>query len=121
MAKQMKQFLAVFLGKEATMKEWDTLDEKVREQREAAGMKAWGDWVAKHAASIVNQGAPLGATKHVDKKGISKVRNDLCVYVVVQAESHEAAAKMFLNHPHFTIFPGDSIEVMECLEVPGKE
>ena len=35
-------------------------------------------------------------------------------YVVVQAESHEAAAKMFENHPHFTIFPGDSVEIMEC-------
>ena len=39
-------------------------------------------------------------------------------YVVVQAESHEAAAKMFEGHPHFTIFPGDSVEIMECLPIP---
>ena len=39
-------------------------------------------------------------------------------YVIVQAESHEAAAKMFENHPHFSIFPGDSVEIMECLPLP---
>jgi hypothetical protein len=41
-------------------------------------------------------------------------------YVIVQAESHEAAARMFENHPHFTIFPGDSVEIMECLPIPGQ-
>jgi len=37
----------------------------------------------------------------------------------VQADSQVAAAKLFENHPHFTIFPGDSVEVMECLQIPG--
>ena len=36
----------------------------------------------------------------------------------MQAESYDDAAKLFLNHPHFTIFPGDSVEVMECLPMP---
>jgi hypothetical protein len=35
------------------------------------------------------------------------------------AESHEVAAKLFLNHPHFAIFSGDNIKVMECLPIPG--
>jgi hypothetical protein len=38
--------------------------------------------------------------------------------VVVQVESHEAAAKLFEKHPHFTLFPGDSVEIMECLPMP---
>jgi hypothetical protein len=41
-------------------------------------------------------------------------------YVIVRAESHEAAAKLFENHPHFSIFPGDSVEIMECLPFPGQ-
>ena len=41
-------------------------------------------------------------------------------YVIVQAESHEAAARLFENHPHFAIFPGDSVEIMECLPLPGQ-
>ena len=46
------------------------------------------------------------------------MRNNLAAYVIVQAESHEAAAKMFLNHPHFTIFPGEAVEIMEWLSLP---
>lgn len=38
--------------------------------------------------------------------------------MVVEAEPHEAAAKLFENHPHFAIFPGDGAEVMECLPKP---
>ena len=34
------------------------------------------------------------------------------LYSVVEAESHEAAARMFANHPHLTI-PQSSIQVME--------
>ena len=43
---------------------------------------------------------------------------EMAAFSIVQAESHEAAAKLFLNHPHFTIFPGDGVEIMECLPIP---
>ena len=39
---------------------------------------------------------------------------------VVEAESQEAAANMFIGHPHFTIFPGDGVEIMECLPIPQR-
>ena len=32
---------------------------------------------------------------------------------------YEAAAKLFENHPHFTIFPGESVEIMPVLPIPG--
>lgn len=35
-------------------------------------------------------------------------------------ESHEEAAKLFISHPHFKIFPGESVEIMECLPMPTK-
>lgn len=28
------------------------------------------------------------------------------------------SAAMFVNHPHFTLFPGDAVEIMECLPIP---
>ena len=85
----------------------------------AKGMQAWNDWMAKHAASVVEGGGPLGKTKRADAKGVSDVRNDMAAYVIVQAETHEAAAKLFVNHPHFTIFPGEAVDIMECLPIPG--
>ena len=39
--------------------------------------------------------------------------------VVVRANSHEAAAALFENHPHFTIFPGEAVQVMPVLPIPG--
>lgn len=45
--------------------------------------------------------------------------NKIGAWTVVEAESLDDAAKLFLNHPHFTIFPGESVEVMECLSIPG--
>jgi ribosomal protein S17 len=43
----------------------------------------------------------------------------MTAYTIVEAESLEAAAALFADHPHFTIFPGDSVEIMECLPMPG--
>jgi len=39
---------------------------------------------------------------------------------VVKATSQHDAAKLFLKHPHL-IFPGDRVEVMECLPIPGMQ
>jgi hypothetical protein len=97
---------------------WDQLDEKARKDLQAKGMAAWMEWGAKNAGAIVDPGGPLGKTKRASKQGIADFKNGLTGYVIVQAESHEAAAKLFENHPHFTIFPGDSVEIMECLPLP---
>jgi hypothetical protein len=94
-----------------------------REKRQAndrAGMDAWMAWGRAHEKAIVDDGGLLGRTKRVSADGITDVRNNLAGYTVVEAESHEAAAKMFLNHPHFTIFPGDAVEIMECLPIPER-
>ena len=114
----MKNFLAIFLGTAASMDSWKALPEEERKTKEKAGMEAWGKWFTDNQKSIANNGSPLGKTKRVDKNGISDVRNELGAWVVVQAESQEEAAKLFENHPHFTIFPGESVEVMECLPMP---
>jgi hypothetical protein len=117
----MKKFLAVYLGSPGgeAAKRWNALDEKARAQREQEGMAAWGKWLKDNAAALVDIGAPVGNTKHVSQSGISDVKNNIAAYVIVQAESLEAAAKLFVNHPHFSIFPGDSVEVMPCLPIPG--
>jgi len=114
----MKQFLAIYLGKPSGIEQWMKMDEAKRKAQEAAGMKAWGDWMNQHQAAIVVAGGPLGKTKSVSNQGIADLKNNLTGYVVVQAESHEAAARMFEKHPHFTLFPGDSVEIMECLPIP---
>lgn len=117
---RMKNFLAVYLGSPNTdaITQWEAMDAETKKERENAGMEAWGKWMEENKSSIVDTGAPLGKTKRVDQSGIADTKNEIAAYVVVQAESHEAAAKLFENHPHFTIFPGESVEIMECLPMP---
>jgi hypothetical protein len=118
----MQKFVALYTGSSSATEraKWNEMDEQTRKQREDAGMKAWRDWGVKHANSIVDQGSPLGRTKRVGPDGISDIRNSIAGYVIVQAESHEAAAKLFEGHPHFAIFPGDSVEIMPCNEIPRR-
>jgi hypothetical protein len=114
----MKKFLAVYYGSAASMAKWNALPESARKEREAQGIQAWMTWAKRNEGAIVETGAPLGKTKQIDARGVGDTKNELTAYTVVEAESHEAAAKLFLDHPHFSIFPGDKIEVMECLPIP---
>jgi hypothetical protein len=82
-------------------------------------MVAWMSWCTKHQAAIVSMGGPLGKTKTITQDGIQDTSNALSAYMVVRADSHDAAAKLFEAHPHFTIFPGEAVEVMPVLPIPG--
>ncbi len=114
-------FLAVFLGSKtsAQMAAWISLPEAERRAREQQGMAAWKAWVEKHQAALVEMGGPLGKTKKVDSSGIADISNEMGAFSVVRAGSLEGAAKLFENHPHFAIFPGERVEIMPVLPIPS--
>ncbi len=116
----MKKFIAIYYGSATEMNSWAELNETAKIDKQKEGIKTWANWAEKNSKLIKDVGNPLGKTKRVDSKGISDIKNQLTAYTIVEAETHEDAAKLFMSHPHFTIFPGDSIEVMECLPLPGK-
>ena len=118
----MKTFLAVFIGNaESTTKSgWRDLGDAERKAREEKGIAAWGAWMAGNASDIAFAGGPLGKTKHVSKTGVDDISNSMAGFVVLKAVSHDEAARKFLNHPHFTIFPGVAVEIMEMLPIPGR-
>lgn len=106
----MARFMAIYTGKPGA----PAPDEATI----AKGGQAWGEWMAKNASHIVETGGPLGKTKRVSKSGVADVANNIAAFVIVEAADHDAAAKMFLNHPHFSIFPGDGVDIMPCLPIP---
>ena len=114
-------YLAVFVGSKtsAKMAAWNALSETERKTKEKEGVAGWKAWVEKHQAALAEMGGPLGKTKRVGPAGIADVSNEMGAFTVVRAESHEAAARMFENHPHFTIFPGEAVEIMPVLPIPG--
>jgi hypothetical protein len=116
----MKRFLAIYLGSKDSpaFQRWNAMPEAERKERQRVGMEAWMRWGRDNEASIADAGTPLGRTKRADANGISETRNMVTAYVLIEAESHDAAAQLFANHPHFSIFPGQSVEIMECLPMP---
>ena len=114
-------YLAVFLGSKTSprMAAWNALPESERRAKEQQGIAAWKAWVEKHHDAVATMGGPLGKTKQVGPAGIADISNAMGAFTVIRAESHEAAAKMFENHPHFAIFPGEAVEIMPVLPIPG--
>ena len=112
----MPRFLAIYTGT-ATATEKAMAQGRVDE---AAGMAAWGAWMEMHASSIIDAGGPLGRTKKVGPDGVSDTTNSAAAYIVVEAPDHDAATAMFLGHAHFTHFPGEAVEIMPVLDMPGE-
>jgi hypothetical protein len=114
-------FLAVFLLNKSSPKlaAWNGLTEAERNAKMQDGIAAWKAWAERHKAAIVGMGGPLGKTKKISNLGIEDISNTLSGYTIVRAQSHEEAARMFEKHPHFTNFPGDCVEVMPVLPIPG--
>lgn len=110
-------YLAVFTSNKdgPRWQAWYALSEEERRTRDEEGLAALRAWDEAHRSVIVYQGGPLGPTKRMSPAGMTDVVNELTVFLVVRAPSHEAATMLFENHPHFTIFPCDGVEVMPLL------
>jgi hypothetical protein len=114
----MKRFLVTYLAPASVIAEWKKsipTRERLRKKRcRLNGRK----WINDHANMFADVGAGVGKTKLVTVQGISDTKNDIMLYSVVKADSHEAAAKSFEGHPHLQI-PQSSIEIMEIHALPG--
>jgi hypothetical protein len=119
---EQNRYLAVFTGHKdsAARKAWDSLPEAERAEKHRQGISAWKAWAEQHRSVIDDEGGPVGKTKKVSRHGIDDIRNMMGAFTIVRAASPEAAAKLFENHPSFTIFPGDGVEVMPILPIPGQ-
>jgi hypothetical protein len=105
-----QRFLVLYLIPASVMADWAKTDPSVRQAEEQKMQAAWGKWMSEHGKMIISSEAG-GKTKRVTANGISDTKNDIVLCSFVEAESQEAAAKAFENHPHLQI-PQSSIEVM---------
>lgn len=112
-----KRFLVFYMIPAAVVDDWSATDPVVREKAESKLRGEWSQWAAAHAEVILSSDAG-GKTKRVSGAGIADTRNDIVVCSVVTAASHEAATRLFENHPHLQI-PQSSIEIMELRSMSG--
>jgi len=115
----MKKFIVLYLAPASVIEEWKQTAPDKRKAAEEKMQREWKTWMGDHASMFIDTGAGVGKTKRVTTQSVSDTKNDLMLYAIAQAESHEAAAKMFESHPHLQI-PNSSIEVMELHPLPGK-
>jgi len=92
------------------MDSWMQLPEEERKSQEAKMQSEWNAWMEQHKSAIVET-AGVGKPKRITAAGVEDSRNDIMMYSFVEADSLEAAAEMFKDHPHFGI-PEGWIEVM---------
>ena len=112
-----QKFLVLYLVPASVMADWAKTDSTTRQAAEQKMRVAWGEWMSDHAKMIISTEAG-GKTKRVTASGVSDTKNDIILCSFVEAESHEAAAKAFEDHPHLQI-PQSSIEVMHVRPMGG--
>ena len=113
----MKKFIVLYMASPA---DFEKMMKSSTPEQQKKGMDAWMKWMGKYKKSLVDGGAPLGKTKRVDAKGASNTKNG-GGYSIVQAQSDDAAAKMFgKEHPHLQMMPGAWIEIVEIMPMPDK-
>jgi uncharacterized NAD(P)/FAD-binding protein YdhS len=113
----LKKFLVFYLIPRAVMAAWFETEAGTRKAAEEKMKGEWDKWMTEHS-TMIKITEVGGKTKSISSSGTSDTKNDIVLYSIVEAESHEAAAKLFENHPHLQI-PQSSIEVMEVKPMRG--
>ena len=111
----MKKFFVVY---KAPVEEFQKMMASADKEAQKKGMEEWQKWMDMHKADLADMGAPVGKTKAVTTSGVADIKNDIGGYSIVQAESHDAAAKLFADSPHLKI-PRATIEISEIMEMPA--
>lgn len=115
----MPHFLAVYTMTSESLARFRRLPKSEQDAIDAAGLPLWTEWEARNAAFLFSGGGMVGKTTRVTKDGIAAAVNDFCGYVIIEAETIDAAAQLFRDHPHLTVFPGDGVDIMPFVTGPA--
>ena len=115
----MPHFLAVFNMQPEALARFRAMPKADQDAVDAVGLPQWEAWDKRNAAFIANQGGMVGKTTRATKDGIAPASNTICGYLIIEAETAEAAAHLFQDHPHLTVFPGESVDIMPFLTGPA--
>ena len=111
----MPRFLAVYTMKHQDFAAFRNLAEAEQDAINTIGVAQWAAWEERNAAVILDRGGMVGKTTRINRDGVTDAANPFCGYLVVEAETAAAAAQLFRDHPHITVFPGDGVDIMPFL------
>ncbi|MEZ4333111.1 MAG: hypothetical protein R3F35_15230 [Myxococcota bacterium] len=117
----MPRFLAVYTMKPEDLAAFRRLPRSEQAAIDEAGLEAWAAWDERNAATIVSPDVMVGKTRRVTRAGIADAQNAIAGILIVEATDLDSAARLFQDHPHITIFPGDGIDVMPVVTGPPED
>ena len=117
----MPRFVAVYTMKPEDVAAFRAQPKSEQEATDKLGLKAWKEWGERNAAAIVETDVMVGKTKRITKSGVADARNQIAGFLIVEAADIIAAAALFQDHPHITVFPGDGIDVMPIVTGPPED
>ncbi len=108
----MKKFLALYMAPVGSMDEMmKNMTPEMKEQQNAS----WKTWMEAKKDSMAEMGAPVGKNMRARASGVEAVRNEVGGYSIVQAETQEEAAKLFMDNPMLMGMPSAYVEVLEIM------
>ena len=117
----MPRFVAVYTMKPEDVAAFRARPKSEQDAIDRVGLKAWEEWDKRNAAAIVATHVMVGKTRRVTKSGIADAQNQIAGFLIVEAADIAAAAGLFQDHPHITVFPGDGIDVMPDVTGPPED
>lgn len=107
----MSKFIYIYNGPATPM-------DQFTEEQSAKEMAAWGAWMGKVGAAMVDGGAPFGARAAVSDDGSAATPTDLQGYTIVEAEDLDAAKALADGHPFLSEGKGRfSLEIFELVNM----
>ena len=117
----MPRFVAVYTMNPEDLAAFRRRPKSEQEAIDKAGLKAWKEWGKRNAAAIVATDVMVGKTRRVTKSGVADTQNQIAGFLIVEAADIAAAADLFEDHPHITVFPGDGIDIMPVVTGPPED
>jgi len=117
----MPRFVAVYTMKPEDLDAFRARPKSEQEAIDKVGLKAWEEWGMRNATAIIATEVMVGKTRRVTKSGITDAQNQIAGFLIVEAADIAAAADLFQDHPHITVFPGDGIDIMPVVTGPPED
>jgi len=113
----MEKFIVLYKAPVSIIEGWMATPAEDRKAQEEKMRGDWQAWALAHEGKVFDT-AGTGKTKVVSESGVADTKNDVMLYSIVEAESHDEAAQMFVGHPHLGI-PEATIEIMKINALSG--
>ena len=117
----MPRYVAVYTVKPEDLTAFRSRPKSEQEAIDKAGSEAWAEWSKRNASAIVATDVMVGKTMRVTRTGVADAQNQIAGFLIVEAADVTAAASLFDDHPHITVFPGDGIDIMPVVTGPPEE